>query len=1384
MSAMLPVLDAQHPWPGLFPYGEEAHAFFNGRDQETTDLLRLVRRDTCTLFYGQSGLGKSSLLRAGLFPRLREEAFLPAYLRLDFRNRQLGLREQIWALLRASLASAGIDGRTPRDDESLWEYFHASDVELWDARNRMVTPVLVLDQFEEIVQAGEERALLPRLDAFLDELADLIENRVPASVTVKLEHDPDTISTLDFHAQRFRCVIGFREDFLPALQDRFVAHRMATQSRLRITKMVEAQALAAVQKTGGALVGQEVAERIVAFVAGAGGHAANRVLEIEPALLSVICFELNNRRLAQGEAQISADLLAGAQEQIIAEFYQRSVADLEPSVAVFIERELLTESGYRDSCAVEDAMQRHSIPLAAIQTLVERRVLRQEERFGVLRVELTHDVLAPVVQANRDRRQAALAFEAERTREAARLRRTRRLLWIGGGLATFASVLVIVFFNLFRQANAEKARVIEAQSTLFLSRANASLENNIPAEPVQFLAQALALNPNNQGAIARLANLASQRNFARLLWEKELSFVGEGIGTVLNMNESTFAFISSGNDLAIAGIRMAGDVPTLEETCPLKTLPTAPQPASVSLAYPALKPAAAKGESRIAELAYEFSGTAADPEATAVFARQCARLKSGGRKGGSAEALNVLGMEPDTNMFWANAGATLYRLPLAGGPREHLDGTSDLGTLRRVIASNGGSALLVSGSDRSALFARRQSSTKTDHYLRVATLTGPAEPGERRVSVVTAVFDLRGSMALVSFTDRTCQLWDLGTRKALWSRACGPDGHGFVPDKPWVGILSDHRAAGAAGLPGSRSELALLDVRNGNTLGKVMKSLAINHVEFAKSGDRVVVSAQDRTATVYQLPALTSVGAILLHEGAVVEAHFVPAGDNLITAAFDGSARVWNWRSGRLVVEPLLHPGPVLFARPVLGGTHVLSVADDRRLRLWKIGAPAMPDAAKSMPAMSAPAISLSGDVLAFVESGQWRQKESSAGKLVAELESDPDSAGRGTRVAVANLVNDPSELGPLRNIRRVYQAKGLVDSLVFNADATRLAVAGRDPWLAIVGVKEGKEERRLALPVPARRIVFSRDGEFVVVQQVDDSLRVFSLASGRQAGLTIKLEGSLLDFGVSADGRWITAVTGAEIKVVDLRTGYPFATMVPGGVVAATVHPEKPEVAFSTRGQLAIWRPRLGALGADRAERARSSKSDDGKLTIERMVETNSGLVRSSKKLLVGLRYMPDGNSLAAFSVDGAAWTWDLATMQQGPILRHSNSIVALSLSQDSRWLVTTTLDGSIRVWDHQSGQPMIDTIDLFDSERDFVIVAGGTWALVERLPGRYDVVMLGLGFPGYPPSWFVPSVAALAGVELESKSTNETRDATAVSGWWQSWLGYVAAKNGVTAK
>ena len=79
-----PRLSAQRPWPGLRAFREEDCEFFFGRERETAALLDLVKRSPVFVFHGQSGLGKTSLVQAGLFPALRKLDFLCLRLRLDF----------------------------------------------------------------------------------------------------------------------------------------------------------------------------------------------------------------------------------------------------------------------------------------------------------------------------------------------------------------------------------------------------------------------------------------------------------------------------------------------------------------------------------------------------------------------------------------------------------------------------------------------------------------------------------------------------------------------------------------------------------------------------------------------------------------------------------------------------------------------------------------------------------------------------------------------------------------------------------------------------------------------------------------------------------------------------------------------------------------------------------------------------------------------------------------------------------------------------------------------------------------------------------------------------------------------------------------------------
>ncbi|ADI09513.1 putative WD-40 repeat protein [Streptomyces bingchenggensis BCW-1] len=63
--------DAEPPYRGLARFEPDDAALFFGRDQLIDDLLHLTAHHRITAVVGASGSGKSSLLRAGLIPRLR-----------------------------------------------------------------------------------------------------------------------------------------------------------------------------------------------------------------------------------------------------------------------------------------------------------------------------------------------------------------------------------------------------------------------------------------------------------------------------------------------------------------------------------------------------------------------------------------------------------------------------------------------------------------------------------------------------------------------------------------------------------------------------------------------------------------------------------------------------------------------------------------------------------------------------------------------------------------------------------------------------------------------------------------------------------------------------------------------------------------------------------------------------------------------------------------------------------------------------------------------------------------------------------------------------------------------------------------------------------------
>ena len=120
----------QDRYPGTHPFtdNEADQRVFFGREPEIHESLHQILTTNLLVLFGKSGLGKTSLLHAGLFPRLREHDLLPLTVRLH------DTEQPLLALIGATIADQcqrrAID-YTPGNPASLWEFFQNGLVSAW-----------------------------------------------------------------------------------------------------------------------------------------------------------------------------------------------------------------------------------------------------------------------------------------------------------------------------------------------------------------------------------------------------------------------------------------------------------------------------------------------------------------------------------------------------------------------------------------------------------------------------------------------------------------------------------------------------------------------------------------------------------------------------------------------------------------------------------------------------------------------------------------------------------------------------------------------------------------------------------------------------------------------------------------------------------------------------------------------------------------------------------------------------------------------------------------------------------------------------------------------------------------------------------------------------
>lgn len=906
MTAMLarPQLDYDNPWPGLESFQESERDFFFGRHREAAALLQHVLDSNVTVLYGRSGLGKTSLLRAGLFPLLREQHilpehhFLPVYVRFELKPGAPPLARQLHDAVSARIATELPGAPVPPESESLWEYLHRKDIQLRSASGDRLTPVIVLDQFEELFTLGERAPEL--VEAFRNDLGDLAENRIPATLSARIDADDAVAARFDLRSRNYKLIVSLREDFLPDLEEWCRLIPALGRARLRLLPLSRKEAFGAVHQPAKDLMTAALARRVVDIVAGEnlyrdgdsvidesesndGGHAARY---LEPALLSLFCHELNEERKRLGQERFDEQLIEGAKSGILSNFYATCVHGL-PHVAKFIEDQLITEKGFRNSYAREDAVPA-VLTEEELNGLIGMRLLRVVEYHGAQRIELTHDVLTKVVREHRDERRAGSEKQAlaETSAELARQRRIGRgLRWLSIVLA-LVSVLAIVLgvLAVVSARSAEKARDetvvrtsaerLYAQSLLM--QAGLSDEGSDDTDIMQRVLAARAITPGGQDRMYELLTIVNaERDLLKI------NDVPSAAGKIALSADGTRVATIDDEDV----LRLSDTASGREDGVPQDV---APDNNNIWTSPDGSRIAFSDGEGIVRVVDAVTKAPVGRPFhadgwiSCVAFNRDDTRIAIGDGNGNARVWDTMTGQPAGTPL--QSGGYWVSTLAFSPDGARVAFGDGD-GNIRLWEASTG-------------------------------RPLGPPLRGHEG-AVMSLAFSPDGKL-LASGGDKVVKLWDAVNLREI-GVLNGHDGSilslAFAPD-------SSRLASGS-----SDSTVRLWDVATRAEVG-VFRGHEdwVRSVAFSGDGARLVSASDDETVRVWDASTWQPLRG---HDDDVDGARFSDDGRLIFSGGSDGTVRTWNVLTGKQIGPPQRVPEP--------GVTKLIPISEDRLLSIAKV---------------------------------------------------------------------------------------------------------------------------------------------------------------------------------------------------------------------------------------------------------------------------------------------------------------------------------------------------------------------------------------------------------------------------------------------------------------
>jgi WD40 repeat protein len=524
-----------------------------------------------------------------------------------------------------------------------------------------------------------------------------------------------------------------------------------------------------------------------------------------------------------------------------------------------------------------------------------------------------------------------------------------------------------------------------------------------------------------------------------------------------------------------------------------------------------------------------------------------------------------------------------------------------------------------------------------------------------------------GLLILTGAEDATARLWESANGKALHIlRGHGGTVNGaqFSPEAKRVVTSSEDKTA------------RVWDVESGKQLTVFQGQDIIRSAEFSPDGGKIVTASKDQMATVWN--ATTGAPLVFLkgHQSWVLSAQFSPDGKRILTGSFDETARVWETATGKLL-GIMQGGGWVRYPQWSPDGERVVTTAGDDIARIWEL-----------------PRAPL---VLTLKHEGPLPKEL----RRAADAQFSPD--GQQIITAAQDKIAHVWETESGKMLATLEGHEAWITTVQFSPDQRRIVTASEDKTARLWDAASGRTLATLGHEDEVSDALFNVGGEEIATFSLDKTARLWDAANG-SLRTTLRGHGdAIVSAQFSPDGsRLATASKDKTARLWDATEGKLLTTLQGHTAALSTVHwsPDGQRLVTASQDKtIRVWNPQDGrqllSIITNQLWGVVSAQfSPEGRHIVSATFTAVQLWNAADGTLLHALEAGPANPRSARFSADGERVVAALGTEMPGVWERasgkllgtprgHGGTVNSAQFSQNGERILTSAWDKTARVWE-----------------------------------------------------------------------------------------------------